>query len=361
MDGDRPIGSPAAGGWLSRYAPLRAFELNSGGEGFEERADVFGDLWGRFYAVDLPASRAGFVGTGRSWEVGDLLAGHAAYGDLSLGFDPRRSSYDPDQVFLYLNLAGMSVSEAGSLGAGWICLRDFAAPWSESYLDYEYAGVLMPRAAIGYDPSRHGFIRVHAATPKGRVLEATILCFLARLPHVSAFEAPGLASEFAEVVRSLMLPPPMRANGAVLRKARRVAIERYIDEMIEGGVTGDAALSPERLGRTFGLSRASLYRCFEPRGGVERYVRDRRLLRCLKALGESEGRRGDVRRVAERWGFHDTGNFHRGFRARFGVAPAEVLRAAPSDLDPPRIAPPRPGTPLVISRFADWLPRRSSP
>jgi AraC-like DNA-binding protein len=58
-----------------------------------------------------------------------------------------------------------------------------------------------------------------------------------------------------------------------------VTVSRYIEANL-----GARDLGVDKLARTFGLSRASLYRLFEPVGGVASYIRTRRLARARQEL-----------------------------------------------------------------------------
>jgi AraC-like DNA-binding protein len=84
---------------------------------------------------------------------------------------------------------------------------------------------------------------------------------------------------------------------------------------------GARDLGVDKLARTFGLSRASLYRLFEPVGGVASYIRTRRLARArreLTAPGLEDRRIGPI---AYRAGFQSIPAFNRAFRAAYGQTP----------------------------------------
>lgn len=85
-------------------------------------------------------------------------------------------------------------------------------------------------------------------------------------------------------------------------------------------------LGAEKLARTFGLSRASLYRLFEPVGGVASYVRASRLNRArreLQAVGLANRRIGPI---AYQSGFQSVAAFNRAFREAYGQTPSEVRK-----------------------------------
>jgi len=101
-------------------------------------------------------------------------------------------------------------------------------------------------------------------------------------------------------------------RGAVIMEIRR-----YIEQHI-----ALPDLGPDHLCKMFGLSRASLYRLFEPIGGVTDYIRTRRLRTALRMLA-NDGKR-TIGEIAYACGFADTSAFSRAFRNHFGMSPSEV-------------------------------------
>ena len=77
--------------------------------------------------------------------------------------------------------------------------------------------------------------------------------------------APALARAGDRVV-----PPPL---------ASFVTVRRYIDRKL-----ASPDLSANSIAAEFGLSRASLYRLFEPAGGIAKYIRKVRLSRAYQGL-----------------------------------------------------------------------------
>lgn len=76
--------------------------------------------------------------------------------------------------------------------------------------------------------------------------------------------------------------------------------------------------------RCTSVSSATLYRLFADVGGVSRYIRERRLQRCLGELVASGADERTVGEAAACWGFDNPSHFNRLFRAEFGCAPSLV-------------------------------------
>jgi AraC-like DNA-binding protein len=94
---------------------------------------------------------------------------------------------------------------------------------------------------------------------------------------------------------------------------------------IEGNLAA-RDLGVAKLAATFGLSRASLYRLFEPVGGVASFIRERRLARAhhdLNARGLHDRRIGPI---AYQAGFRSIATFNRAFLAAYGETPRSARR-----------------------------------
>lgn len=106
-----------------------------------------------------------------------------------------------------------------------------------------------------------------------------------------------------------------RAGTAIGAAGKRALAERVIEERL-----GSAMLTVVKLCRWTGMSRSSLYRLFDADGGVQAYIRDRRLERVVAELrSPSAGRVSDI---AERWGFCDAAYLARVFREVHGMTPS---------------------------------------
>ncbi len=85
-------------------------------------------------------------------------------------------------------------------------------------------------------------------------------------------------------------------------------------------------LGVESLCMAFHCSRAKVYRLFQEAGGVNTYLRRRRLDCCFRELmGVSIAKRGAVREISERWGYYDTAHFSKLFKLHYGAAPSDLL------------------------------------
>ncbi|MGJ7509533.1 helix-turn-helix domain-containing protein [Variovorax sp. GT1P44] len=77
------------------------------------------------------------------------------------------------------------------------------------------------------------------------------------------------------------------------------------------------------------MSRSTLYRLFEARGGVADYIKERRLKRIHAAIVAPEHATRQLVGIAEEFGLVDASHFSRIFRRHFGYSPSEARAQAP--------------------------------
>jgi AraC-like DNA-binding protein len=104
-----------------------------------------------------------------------------------------------------------------------------------------------------------------------------------------------------------------------MRMAARASAERYIDKHLDS-----SRLSADALARRFGWSRATLYRLFEPDGGLMKYIQRRRLQRAYAALVSPVHAHRRVLDIALDSHFASDATFNRAFRRTYGVPPGEL-------------------------------------
>jgi AraC-like DNA-binding protein len=95
------------------------------------------------------------------------------------------------------------------------------------------------------------------------------------------------------------------------QESKQVILE-YIEQNL-----GSQGLNADQLSTQFAVSRAKLYRLFAEFGGVQHFIRDRRLDAVLRDLCKQSDL--SIAEAARRYGFSNDRQFQRAFRARFGV------------------------------------------
>ena len=113
------------------------------------------------------------------------------------------------------------------------------------------------------------------------------------------------------------------ATRAELRKSQFRAICRRIDKQIT-----DPGLGPVVLARDFYITRATLYRLFEPHGGIGKYILGRRLTGVFRDLSNPALAHKKVATILRQWGLTNHTAAGRAFRSAYGITPSECRSQA---------------------------------
>ena len=140
-------------------------------------------------------------------------------------------------------------------------------------------------------------------------------------PSMPLADARAISESIIQLAASCLEPlsrQPGEASlnvGAVPVVAIKTAIERRLLE---------PQLSPQSLLEEFGITRSTLYRLFEPFGGVSAYITERRLHHALRLLADPLQPRRRISQLAFELGFSHASAFTRAFKDLFGVSPKEA-------------------------------------
>lgn len=321
-----------------------------------QRLEAWQELASPVFAVSALVPDREFDAGWELCRLDQLIIARVSFSAQLFDHDPRAlTRYDNDHLLLEFYEQGCGrgvVSDTPTyVDSRRIHLVDLSRRYRTATGDVRASAVVIPHAAVGYDPSRHGpYCAFPTESPRGRMLLAAFRALSGQLATLQEADAPVLAAAFAGLVRTLLLPDRSEAAMATAAAADLATVQDFIDRHLT-----DAHLGVDLLCRRFGMSRATLYRQFKELGGVDRYIRQRRLDRCFAALTAAPPTRSRVRTVAARWGFEDASHFHRLFRQRFGIAPSGCLgagRPQPPE-DPPPVAEGAPSGSLRL--FGDWL------
>ena len=213
--------------------------------------------------------------------------------------DDQTLDYDPRGVYLMDN--GVAVSMVQSRNT--------------------HEGIEIPKSLLGFDPDQHPTLICLSRSPiLKEVLNADLDHIFAGLNGRNVLDRDRLQRVLATVKVAI---GSEYQDGDVRRRARDGVADlicRFVEQKLD-----DPSLSVELILKNFGVSRASLYRMFESKGGVRQYISERRVIRALMDLGARPVVRGEISVVAERWGFASIQRFNRSVRRQFGVAPSALV------------------------------------
>ena len=166
-------------------------------------------------------------------------------------------------------------------------------------------------------------------TPLGRLLGDYMVALWRRLPDMTEADFTGLAKSIGAMVAAAVAPSADRT--AIAKPQINVGRKERVRQIVQKHLRSPT-LEPRNLGRMVGMSRSNLYRLFEDKGGIARYIQRERLLEARAILAESASSQ-TVSVIAEDLCFADASSFSRAFKREFGYTPREARYAAVSGLD----------------------------
>lgn len=185
--------------------------------------------------------------------------------------------------------------------------------------------VIFSRASLG--PAAEQISRLHGGSltfPTALFLADHILSLFRMGRNVEANTVPQELLSLTPSLVAACLDP----DQISIRRARN-DIETMMlvraREFIQHNLSSPA-LTPDLVAREIGVSRATLYRLFDPAGGVARVIREARIKAAARSLTRTgaEMRIGDI---AHAFCFASDAHFSRAFKAQFGCTPREFRTA----------------------------------
>jgi AraC-like DNA-binding protein len=170
----------------------------------------------------------------------------------------------------------------------------------------------------------HGLV-LKAEQPAGAVIGATLRAFATAVPDMRLADFDAVAEGLIALAAKSTAPAVHQdGDGAAPPPlASFVTVRRYIDRNLASPDLGANSIAAE-----FHLSRASLYRLFEPAGGIARYIRKARLRRAFQEITATELSNRRLGHIAASLGFRNVSAFSRMFHEAYGVTPGEVRKQA---------------------------------
>jgi AraC-like DNA-binding protein len=188
----------------------------------------------------------------------------------------------------------------------------------------------MSVTTFGYSASSDGMINdTHHETDVRELLTnyIQVLEYLSvATPELHHFVV-GHLHDLVALVRGATPDTPKTRNG---RSARAARLDTIKTEILKG--LGRRDLSLAGLAARHGVSPRYVQMLFENEGTTfSRFLRDQRLARAHRMLGDRRFADQTISTIAYDAGFGDLSHFNRAFRRRFGKSPSETRAAALSN------------------------------
>jgi AraC-like DNA-binding protein len=207
--------------------------------------------------------------------------------------------------------AGADVLSVFSLGGAYEARRT----------DIDWLGLFVPRGAFpAIDSVFNHHEQVAVDNAPGRLLMAYLIALAAELPSLTEPDlAPVIAATHA-LVAACAVPTSVMQNSDIphLETWRLHKVRDVIEQNL-----GSWRFNTGALCKLAGVSRSSLYRMFEPYGGVARYIQQQRLRRAHDLLADPDCAQ-TITSIAYDFCFSDPSSFSRAFRAEYGYSPRDL-------------------------------------
>jgi AraC-like DNA-binding protein len=237
-------------------------------------------------------------------------------------------SWNPDSLIVAITQFGTAQGLFGTrsarTGPGSVQLVDLAQPSLHDSTSSRTILLTVPRAvatASGVDVSSlHGEV-LHSTT--AAMLGPHLLALRDALPELAGEDVARAERTVLDLL-SLGVRGSGRGEGRVRVAGRTAAMlaRQQIEAMLDS-----PALTIASLHRRLGISRSGLHRLFEAEGGVQAYIRARRLEAVRRALADPVVTES-IHMIAERFGFSDASHLSRLFRTRYGMTAGDYRREA---------------------------------
>lgn len=296
------------------------------------------DLWRSgmepLFAMDAPdeEARSSFAVKMTSFQFADVAI---IFGNSSAASFKRtapmiaRSGFDNICLLVYtkggcvLNIEG----HAAEVNAGDICFLDLSRRCTLLAPNYESLTLILPRAMLEPHVANlddlHGRI-LSRSSPLNAMLFNHMQILFAEAASLNSEDAHAAASGTAALIAAFSGPSE---NGRdTIAQFEFVVSLHTLRRFVEDHLSR-SDLGPDFICRHFGVSRATLYRAFQPVGGVSHYIHQRRLMRAYRMITDRNQAHLRVGAIAARCGFSNNSVFSRSFRQAYDMAPSELRSA----------------------------------
>ena len=223
----------------------------------------------------------------------------------------------------------------GSLrtGAGVLSVFSLAGAYEARRTNVDWLGLFVPRGTFPAidEALNHNEHRALDNT-LGRVFAAYLGSLAHELPSASDDELPALVQATQALLATVITSTTavLDSKDAAFDAPRTRRVRDYIDSNLCSW-----NLHAGRICKMAGASRSSLYRMFEPYGGVVRYIQRQRLRQAHERLADPACMR-TVSMLANDYCFSDSSTFSRAFRQEFGYSPTDLRKHIGGERNAPR-------------------------
>lgn len=296
-----------------------------------QRFDVWRESIAVLYDVELDTALPddGFVADVHGYLYDDLMIARTRTSAQRYRRDGARIARDNvDHYMIQFFMDGSQRIRRGSRSvesrAGDLMVHDLAADHVAESSYFDNLSLIVPRRVLEpllLNPdSQHGRL-LPTARPMAKLLSRHMQDLYELAPQLDDGERRRLNDVTASLVAATLngARDDEVAHSSAIAATNRLRAKRAIEARLDS-----PDIEVAEIARAAGVSRASLYRLFEPYGGVRTYIRRRRLFRCLRDLVRLANASRSIGDIAYDHGFANEAHFSRAFKREFGITPSEA-------------------------------------
>ena len=258
-------------------------------------------------------------GSNIAYQVRDLVAHRTIFSTQRIQRDRRRVEAAPDHYLFQLwrsgRYRGTIAGRSALISSGSVAMISRRHMLDGMFDRSDTIGFVVPCAHLNALALEDHELLFDAA--RNRLLVTQILSLHRRLPTMRSNDASLLADEIVAFLRRLL--DPSKASD-VLEGRELYGGLHALAQMIVQENLSQPNLSPDFIAGQMQVSRATLYRLFEPGEGVMNFVQHERLKAVRNALADPMETR-TISQLAEVFAFSSVAHLSRSFRNRYGVPP----------------------------------------
>lgn len=275
----------------------------------------------------------GFSSRTTAFMFGDstIAHGRSVAQTMTRGADEiRRSGLEHISIIVNLSeTVGDCDGRSVTADPGSVQFRDLSRPSASRVEEIDVINLIIPRATAPVwmlDRDLHG-LGLSGTSAGGRLVASHLRTLVDVAAELSVEEGVAAIEAAFIITQRFMgrLTPIAPSHSAAIHRTVRQNATRLIEaRLLDGDLDVDA------VALAIGVSRSTLYRAFEPVGGVRTFVQHRRLDRAHVVLRHRQGRSPSISEIAYGHGFASDAHFSRAFRNRFGFSPGEIGSGSPT-------------------------------
>jgi len=288
-------------------------------------------LYCRLYAsgADVERLPSPFFARVRSWRLDRYLLFARQYGGVRhyRGERVARDGFDHFVLHHVVSgqLQGGHIGQAMTVMPGETLVLDTREPMESCAASVELITVSLARdamrAAVGDLNDLHGYC---IGAREGALLSSVLRELVQQASNLAPAAHAAVTRTLVDLLSVAVNPVGSAARSDFYRQehVRRETVRRLIDTHIAA-----TDFSVQDIVSATGMSRASLYRLFEPQGGVARFIQVCRLQQLRDRLDDRRFDEHSLAELAPTLGFSGESHAGRLFKQAFGVSPG-AYRAA---------------------------------